>query len=97
MTDKGIAWSSDKELIKNTKYKASDVVPPPNWRRKYGDSYTDDTLPQLENDEAFMVWMRTAGLPTFSKLSLRNDHDVMPAGSYQLNIDDSKFVVRVII
>ncbi|CRG86703.1 Meiotically up-regulated gene 89 protein [Talaromyces islandicus] len=89
MTGKGIAWSSDKELIKTTKYKYWEVVPPPNWRRKYGDSYTAETLPDLHNDEAFMVWMRTAGLPTFSKLSLRNDDDVMPSGSYRLDIDDS--------
>jgi hypothetical protein len=89
MTSKGIAWSSDKKLIKNTKYNYTDVVPPPNWRRKFGDSYTAETLPNLQDNEAFMVWMRTAGLPTFSKLSLRNDDDVMPACSYRLDIDDS--------
>jgi len=32
--------------------------------------------------------MRTAGLPTFSKLALRNDHDVMTAGTYQIQISD---------
>lgn len=31
--------------------------------------------------------MRTAGLPTFSKLALRNDKDVMGAGRYQVDIE----------
>lgn len=97
MTDKGIAWSSDKELIKTTKYNYWEVVPPPNWRRKYGDNYTAKTLPDLHNDEAFMVWMRTAGLPTFSKLALRSDNVPMPAGSYRLDIDDSKLYMNVVI
>jgi len=31
--------------------------------------------------------MRTAGLPTFSKLALRNPDEVMKAGTYQIDID----------
>ncbi|KAH8691095.1 LEM3/CDC50 family protein [Talaromyces proteolyticus] len=88
MTDKGIAWSSDKELIKTSKYQPWEVMPPPNWRRKYP-NYTEDNFPNLQEDEAFMVWMRTAGLPTFSKLSLRNDDQAMPDGQYRLTIEDS--------
>lgn len=33
-----------------------------------------------------MVWMRTAGLPTFSKLYQRNDDKAMIAGRYQIEI-----------
>jgi hypothetical protein len=33
-----------------------------------------------------MIWMRTAGLPTFRKLWFRNDNDVLRAGTYSINI-----------
>lgn len=89
MTDKGIAWSSDKQIIKTTEYDYWQVVPPPNWRVKYPE-YTAENFPDLGNDEAFMVWMRTAGLPTFSKLARRNDTTAMPAGQYRLDIQSSK-------
>lgn len=91
MTNKGIAWDSDKQLMKNTEYKPWEVVPPPYWREQYGDHYTNETLPQINKDEAFMVWMRTAGLPHFSKLSRRNDTGTMPAGTYRLDIGDRMF------
>ncbi|KAL2825399.1 ligand-effect modulator 3 family [Aspergillus cavernicola] len=85
MTKKGIAWASDKELIKKTKYEPGAVVPPPNWQQRY--SY-DTEIPDLHEDEDFMVWMRTAALPTFSKLSRRNDSNAMSKGRYQLDIRD---------
>lgn len=88
MTNQGIAWSSDLRLYGKTAYKNSDVLPPPNWHSRYPDGYTDENpIPDLSKYEEFAVWMRTAGLPTFSKLALRNDHDVMPAGTYQIAID----------
>lgn len=34
--------------------------------------------------------MRTAGLPTFTKLYGRNDADVMAQGTYQISVDLSK-------
>ncbi|KAL7922037.1 LEM3 family [Trichoderma austrokoningii] len=84
-----IAWSSDKDLYNPTKYKPSDVLPPPNWRLRYPNNYTDDNPPpDLKTWEAFQVWMRTAGLPTFSKLYQRNDTQAMTAGRYQIIIDD---------
>lgn len=92
MTEKGIAWESDKELYKKTAYNRFQVEPPPNWRRRYPDGYTEDRpLPDLHNDERFQVWMRTAGLPTFSKLAMRNDNETMRAGRYQMDIYDSKW------
>ncbi|KAF9885436.1 Cell cycle control protein [Aspergillus nanangensis] len=87
MTNKNIAWDSDKELIKKTEYTKDQVVPPPNWRERYPDGYANG-IPDLNQDEEFMVWMRTAALPTFSKLARRNDTAKMPAGMYRLDIVD---------
>lgn len=89
MTNKSIAWSSDAKLYKKTKYQNWEVMPPPNWINRYPNGYTDDhPIPDLSQYEEFQVWMRTAGLPTFSKLALRNDDDTMTAGTYQMDIYD---------
>ena len=93
MTDKGIAWNSDKSLYARTKYDAADIRPPPNWHLRYQDNYTSDNLPDLENYEAFQVWMRTAGLPNFSKLAKRNDNETMQCSTYQVDIENSMSVV----
>ncbi|KAE8444776.1 hypothetical protein EG329_014236 [Mollisiaceae sp. DMI_Dod_QoI] len=82
-----ISWSSDKELYGPSKYNWSEVIVPPNWVLRYPNNYSDDYHPDLVNDEAFQVWMRLAGLPTFSKLAQRNDHDVMEAGTYTVDIN----------
>lgn len=87
-----IAWDSDKELYGKTKYKPNEVLPPPNWRRLWPDGYKDDLpIPNIEEWEGFMVWMRTAGLPTFSKLYQRNDDEPMRQGTYRVTISDGKF------
>ncbi|KAF2454434.1 ligand-effect modulator 3 family [Lineolata rhizophorae] len=89
MTDKGIAWDNDKDLYGETDYTLGQVTPPPNWRVKYPQGYTEtEPMPDLQNMENFQVWMRTAGLPTFSKLALRNDTDPMQAGTYVIEIRD---------
>ena len=88
MSNKGIAWSSDKDLYGDTQYKTYEVVPPPNWRERYPVYNETFPFPDLHNDEAFQVWMRTAGLPTFSKLALRNDDKPMNAGRYEVAIYD---------
>lgn len=87
MTEKGIAWSSDKSLYKKTTLDPSTIAPPPNWMVRYPDGYsTENPPPDISQDEHFMVWMRTAALPSFSKLYMRNDADTLRAGTYQLNI-----------
>jgi hypothetical protein len=84
-----IAWASDKDLYKKTTYKPEDVMPPPNWRKLWPDGYTEDhPAPDVSDWQAFMVWMRTAGLPTFSKLYQRNDREAMQQGTYRIIIDD---------
>ena len=92
MTDKGIAWSSDAALYGQTQYNHADIVPPPNWALQYPNGYESKAPPNLKEDEAFQVWMRTAGLPNFSKLAKRNDHDTMACSMYQINITDSTCV-----
>ena len=87
MNDKnGISWDSDKDLYHPTKYQWSDVLVPPNWQKRYPDGYTEQNHPNLREDEHFQVWMRLAGLPTFSKLYMRNDNEDMAAGTYRINI-----------
>lgn len=89
MTTNGIAWASDLQLYGKTKYTNEDVLPPPNWAARYPDGYTtENPIPDLSTYEEFAVWMRTAGLPTFSKLARRNDDDRMPAGTYSIDIYD---------
>ncbi len=83
----GISWSSDKALYGKTKYNLSEVLVPKNWVLRYPNGYTEDNQPDLVNDEAFQVWMRLAGLPTFSKLAQKNDKDIMRAGTYSVNIN----------
>lgn len=92
MTNKSIAWSSDAELYKKTDYTNDQVSPPPNWHERFPDGYTDENpIPDLSTYEEFQVWMRTAGLPTFSKLALRNDEDTMTTGIYQMDIYDCEY------
>ncbi|KAJ8102300.1 ligand-effect modulator 3 family [Lipomyces tetrasporus] len=86
MTDEGIAWSNDKKRFKKTQYNASEVVPPPNWVLSYPDGYTDENLPDISQWESLQNWIRTAGLPTFSKLVLRNDSTPMQVGIYEMDI-----------
>ncbi|KAI4682911.1 hypothetical protein J4E81_009535 [Alternaria sp. BMP 2799] len=88
MTVEGTSWSHEGDLYGETKYKPEDVVPPPNWQEQYENGRYGDKLPNLHTWEQFQVWMRTAGLPTFSKLYQRNDKDVLTAGTYRLKIYD---------
>lgn len=87
-TDKGIAWPDLKKEYSNNPNLGdlSGVIPPPNWALQYPNGYTSDNIPQLQDNEHFQNWMRTAGLPTFTKLYFRNDHEVMSAGEYEISV-----------
>ncbi|MCJ1467782.1 hypothetical protein MMC07_006407 [Pseudocyphellaria aurata] len=83
----GIAWSSDKKLYGPTNYKTEDIAVPPNWAEQWPNGYTDEhPPPNLETWEEFQVWMRSAGLPNFSKLAKRNDDDALKCGTYQMEV-----------
>lgn len=94
MSERGIVWPGEKNKYGRTKYAADQVVPPPFWRGTggiyaFGNSYTNSTLFDPREDEHFMVWMRTAGLPTFRKLYKRNDTAPMPPGRYLIQAVDN--------
>ncbi|KAJ3354711.1 hypothetical protein GGF32_002390 [Allomyces javanicus] len=92
-SDKGIAWPADaSKYVKPANFDYATNVPPPNWVKKYGPAWNASNLPDLSRNERFQVWMRTAGLPNFRKLYGRNDNADLPAGTYQMTIDDN-FVV----
>lgn len=91
MTNRTVAWESDSDLYGVTEYEYGDVVPPPFWQKRYPEYNESFPFPNLKEDEPFQVWMRTAGLPTFSKLALRNDDDTMERGRYQIDIYDSEY------
>lgn len=93
MTEKGIAWDSDKALFKNISSETdlSTIAVPPNWQMRYPHGYqANNTPPDLGTDEHLMVWMRTAGLPNFSKLYMRNDSSAMKSGTYVIKLRHSE-------
>lgn len=92
MTNRNTAWSSDAQLYGNNGYALDQIIPPPYWAARWGPAgYTSENPPpNLSTYEEFQVWMRTAGLPYFSKLALRNDTTAMPGGTYRVDIFDCK-------
>lgn len=86
MTDQGIAWESDKNRFKKTKYHHSEIVPPPNWYKWYPNGYNSTNVPDISTWYQFQNWMRTSALPTFNKLALRNDDDTLKKGVYEMAI-----------
>ena len=97
-SEKGIAWPGEaKKYAKTLAYNLSEIIPPPNWAVKFPNGYTtDQPPPDFHTDEHFQNWMRTAGLPTFTKLYGRNDHDELVQGRYEIAIDMSKPSVDVV-
>jgi hypothetical protein len=88
-SEKGIAWPGEaKKYAAKSSYNLVDIVPPPNWRSRFPDGYTDASPPpNLREDEHFQNWMRTAGLPTFTKLWGRNDQDTLLKGRYRIVVN----------
>lgn len=94
---KGIAWWTDKNVKfrnppgkESLKDKFKDTTKPVNWHKPVYMLDPDEDNNGFINED-FIVWMRTAALPTFRKLyrliERRNDlHPTLPAGQYYLNI-----------
>mmetsp|Transcript_7618 Transcript_7618/g.19718 ORF Transcript_7618/g.19718 Transcript_7618/m.19718 type:complete len:364 (-) Transcript_7618:129-1220(-) len=79
----GIAWNSDV----STKFKNSDGT-----GNNFPPFASKDCSPgsgQCTEDEDFIVWMRTAGLPTFRKLYRRINVD-LEAGEYSITIKNGE-------
>lgn len=94
-SESGIAWPGEaKKYTDKPDYNLDEIVPPPNWAAKFPDGYTEQNPPpNLKEDEHFQNWMRTAGLPTFTKLWGRNDNDKLLKGRYQMAVNLSMFAV----
>ncbi|XP_055111820.2 cell cycle control protein 50A isoform X2 [Symphalangus syndactylus] len=94
---KGIAWWTDKNVKfrnppggDNLEERFKGTTKPVNWRKPV---YMLDSDPDNNGfiNEDFIVWMRTAALPTFRKLyrliERKSDlHPTLPAGRYSLNV-----------
>ncbi|CCK69772.1 putative aminophospholipid translocase regulatory protein KNAG_0D00200 [Huiozyma naganishii CBS 8797] len=88
LSNSDISWSSDRSNFGSTKYNASQIVPPPNWAKMFPNGYNDDNIPNLHTWQEFQVWMRTAALPKFYKLALKNDDksDILHEGIYTMDL-----------
>ncbi|KAF5272102.1 hypothetical protein FQA39_LY01185 [Lamprigera yunnana] len=97
----GIAWDSDKNIKfrnpdapKGLKEAFKGFVKPKAWKKNIYELDDDDNNNGFQNED-FIVWMRTAALPTFRKLYRRIDHnakgykDGLHRGKYILTIDYS--------
>ncbi|KAF9436954.1 hypothetical protein BGZ76_002457 [Entomortierella beljakovae] len=89
LTDTGISWSHDGKRYAKTGYTDySAIRPPPNWKKRFPDGYTNATPPfDPSLDEHFQVWMRAAGLPNFRKLYSKNEKDDLLKGTYTMDIE----------
>lgn len=98
-SEQGIAWPGEaKKYTNSPDYNLDEIVPPPNWAAKFPNGYTTDSPPpDLRSNEHFQNWMRTAGLPTFTKLYGRNDGDKLLKGRYQLNVTMSTSTHRAVL
>jgi len=76
----GISWQSDRDK------KFKDVAVPSGFSRIGTGGFT---LPNI-TDEDFIVWMRTAGLPTFKKLYRKiEDSDLNPGDVLTINFTNA--------
>ncbi|KAF6063468.1 LEM3 (ligand-effect modulator 3) / CDC50 family protein [Candida albicans] len=55
LTDKGIAWSTDKNRFKKTQYNYTEVVPPPNWYKKFPNGYNETNIPDISPGTNFKI------------------------------------------
>lgn len=85
LSNKNINWATDKKRYKKTEYSASQIVPPPFWKKKFPDGYNDTNIPDIKEWEEFQNWMRTPAFPKFSRL-IRRTESSLPEGEFQIDI-----------
>ena len=97
-SEQGIAWPGEaNKYATQPGYSINDVTPPPNWALMFPDGYTNSTPPpNLKENEHFQNWMRTAGLPTFTKLWGRNDNDDLQQGTYRITVNLSSLLSLIL-
>ncbi|KAI0030860.1 cell cycle control protein [Vararia minispora EC-137] len=84
----GIAWPNEhRKYATSPTYAPSEITPPPNWALRFPQGYNSTNIPNFAADEDFQNWMRTAGLPTFSKLYGRNDDTPLLHGTYRTTVN----------
>lgn len=97
----GIAWESDKKIkFRNPtgilQEAFRNYTKPKAWKYPVWMLDTEDASNNGFLNEDFIVWMRTAALPTFRKLYRRVDHSKSPfvdglqKGNYVLTVRYSK-------
>ncbi|CAG9861950.1 unnamed protein product [Phyllotreta striolata] len=94
---KGIAWESDKKIkFKNPDGNLKDVFSkfarPKAWKKDVWELDPDDDENNGFQNEDFIVWMRTAALPTFRKLYRRIDHD---QDGYNKGLRSGQYILTV--
>jgi len=85
-SENGIAWPGEaKKYSSAPGYPdLSQISPPPFWQKRFPNGYNSSNVPNLHEDEHFQNWMRTAALPTFTKLWGRNDDAPLTPGIYNI-------------
>ncbi|KAI8366112.1 CDC50/LEM3 family [Radiomyces spectabilis] len=87
-SEKGIAWPSDRSRFGKTSLPLDQIVPPPNWVKRYPNGvYSADNIFNPQEDEHFQVWMRISWFPTFRKLYSKYEGETMQAGTYEIQVD----------
>eukprot|EP00823_Brevimastigomonas_motovehiculus_P002847 TRINITY_DN1686_c0_g1_i1.p1 TRINITY_DN1686_c0_g1~~TRINITY_DN1686_c0_g1_i1.p1 ORF type:complete len:340 (+),score=63.63 TRINITY_DN1686_c0_g1_i1:50-1021(+) len=77
-TNKGIAWKTDLD----EKFKAQNPHPPAGYTNIGPQGFP---LPSVDTEE-FVVWMRTAGLPTFKKLHRKIEIPLREGDLLKINV-----------
>ena len=73
---------------------------PMNWQKEIWMLDPNDSDNNGFENEDFIVWMRTAALPSFRKLYRKVNHtglfvEGLPAGNYTLNVDYSQLLLLI--
>lgn len=85
-TKDDIAWGSTKNRFKKTKYNYTEVVPPPNWYKRFPNGYNETNMPDISKWQEFQNWMFTLAFADFNKLAQRNNIDTLPQGTYEVSV-----------